>query len=161
MIMKTAAENPLGNKLKNELRESGYFLTHQRELIVDHLLSVDSHFDIEEFYEGIRKKRTPVSRATVYRTVACLEKIGLVRKTNFDEAHAHFELVSDEKAYHEHLVCRKCGKVTEFSHEHIEKHIREIARSHGFRISSHSLQIFGICSECRERAAGTGEEREN
>lgn len=155
--MKTvAAENPLRDKLKNALRESGYLLTHQRELIVDHLLSVDSHFDIEEFYEGIRKKKIPVSRATIYRTVACLEKIGLVRKTNFDEAHAHFELIFDEEIHHEHLICRKCGRVIEFSYAHLEKHIQEITRSHDFQISSHSLQIFGICAICRRKAAGKG-----
>ena len=138
----------LNSQFKKVLRNSGYLITSQRERILEQLLRIDSHFDIESFFHEIRKKKMPVSRATVYRTVACLEKAGLIRKVNFDEAHAHYEIVGYEKVHHEHLICQICGKVIEFSHEHFEKHIHEIADSYGFRITSHSLELFGTCAEC-------------
>ena len=150
----TSSINSKSSPFKKILRAKGYLITHQRELILEQLLAVDSHFDIEEFFQLIRKKGIPVSRATVYRTVACLEKIGCVRKTNFDEAHAHFEIVLGEKVHHEHLVCQRCGTVIEFSYDHLEKHIQTIAKSYGFNISSHSLEIFGICAACRSATEG-------
>jgi Fur family ferric uptake transcriptional regulator len=153
--MKSApSANSISSRCKETLREKGYLITHQRELILDQLLAVDSHFDIEEFFQLIRNKKIPVSRATLYRTIACLEKIGCIRKTNFDEAHAHFEIILGEKVHHEHLVCQRCGAVTEFSYDHLEKHIQTIAKSHGFRISSHSLEIFGVCAACRSASEG-------
>ncbi len=141
------------SKLKTTLKEKGYVVTHQRELILEQLHNVESHFDIEEFFESLKKRKIPVSRATVYRTIACLEKIGCIRKTNLDEAHAHFEMVYGENVHHEHMRCRKCGKVTEFSFDHLEKHIQSIARSYNFHINSHSLEIFGICADCCDREA--------
>ena len=153
--MKTASSiNSIDSQFKKTLREKGYFITHQRELILEQLLTVNSHFDIEEFFQLIRSRNIPVSRATVYRTIACLEKIGCIRKTNFDEAHAHFEIVLGEKVHHEHLVCQRCGAVTEFSYDHLEKHIQTMAKSHGFRISSHSLEIFGVCAACQSAMEG-------
>ena len=105
------------SKFKNALRDKGKLITSQRELIIKQLLAIDSHFDIEELFQDIKRKKIPVSRATVYRTIACLENEGLIRRIDFDEAHAHYEVVVGGK-HHEHLVCNSCGKITEFSDDH-------------------------------------------
>jgi Fur family ferric uptake transcriptional regulator len=149
--MKTVAQiNSTKPQFKKSLRDRGKLITSQRELIIERLLAIDAHFDIEELFQEIRRKRIPVSRATVYRTISCLEKADLIRRIDFDEAHAHYEVVVGEK-HHEHLVCNSCGKITEFSDDRFEEYILVIAESHGFRICSHSVEIFGMCEECIKR----------
>ena len=149
--MKTTAQNEsIKSRFKKSLKDRGMLITSQRELIIEKLFTVDAHFDIEELFQEIRRKGMRVSRATVYRTVACLENAGLIRRIDFDEAHAHYEVVVGWK-HHEHLVCNYCGKITEFSDDRFEEHIQLIAKSRGFRICSHSVEIFGMCKECIKR----------
>ncbi|MBN2037617.1 MAG: transcriptional repressor [Chitinispirillaceae bacterium] len=135
------------SRFSKSLRNEGRRFTSQRELIVEKLFAIDSHFNIEELFREMRRKRIPVSRATVYRTIACLEKEGLIRRINFDEAHARYEVAVGGK-HHEHLVCNSCGSITEFSDDRFEEHIQSIAASHGFRMYSHSVEIFGMCGDC-------------
>jgi Fur family ferric uptake transcriptional regulator len=49
---------------------------------------------------------------------------------------------------HDHLICRECSRVVEFVSPVIEAMQTEICRAHGFEISSHSLQILGLCVDC-------------
>ena len=54
-------------------------------------------------------------------------------------------------AHHDHLVCVRCGKVEEFVNETIEACQNKIADSAGYRITDHSLIIYGICPDCQSR----------
>jgi Fur family ferric uptake transcriptional regulator len=54
-----------------------------------------------------------------------------------------FELDSGE--HHDHIVCLDCGRVEEFVDRTIEARQDSIARDHGFRISEHSLVLYGRC----------------
>ncbi len=51
-------------------------------------------------------------------------------------------------SHHHHLVCRACGRFTEFSDLELDARIQEQAARHGFRLQSHSLELYGLCSEC-------------
>jgi Fur family ferric uptake transcriptional regulator len=137
------------------LRENGHSITPQRELVIEQILANASHFDIEELFQEIRRKKIPVSRATAYRTIAHLEKANLVRKYGFGEAHGHYEVAVGEK-HHEHLVCTECGKIIEFANAGFERQIRQIAKSHDFTMHSHSVGIFGQCKDCVKRKILSG-----
>ena len=58
-----------------------------------------------------------------------------------------FELAAGE--HHDHLVCVRCGRVTEFVDETIEQRQRKIAARNGFTMTDHSLIIYGVCSDCQ------------
>jgi Fur family ferric uptake transcriptional regulator len=150
---RTSTQRPIGEQLRDSLRNRGCFLTVQREIVFSEALAHGSHFSIEELARRVARKKRRVSRATVYRTVAHLEQAGLLRKVDFDENHAHYEAVPGRE-HHEHLVCRECGGVTEFSHAGFERQIARIARAHHFRSTSHRVEIFGVCSACARRGAG-------
>ena len=50
------------------------------------------------------------------------------------------------------LVCRTCGSFTEFSDAELDSRIQEQARSHGFALQSHSLELYGLCPACARQA---------
>ena len=47
--------------------------------------------------------------------------------------------------------CTRCGKIVEFSNSTIEKLQQTVAKEHGFLITDHSLDIYGICQSCVEK----------
>lgn len=131
------------------LQKEGLARTPQRKAVLQEIVQGPCHFDVEELVKTIRCKRESVSRATVYRTVGHLENAGLIRKVDFNHPHAHYELVAGV-SHHEHLICEKCGHIGEFTDGPLEKRIEYMAHRHGFEITKHSVQIFGICENCRE-----------
>jgi Fur family ferric uptake transcriptional regulator len=88
--------------------------------------------------------------ATVYRSLHLLENMGMVKRFDFGDGVARFELLGEgDDGHHHHLVCIRCSDVVEieecFTHE-IEEKI--VARS-GFKSVTHRLEFFGICPKCQ------------
>ena len=133
-------------KFQEFLATKGMRLTHERSLIVEEVFADHSHFDAEELVERLKKRN--VSRATVYRTLNCLEEAGLLRKvarTNDRDVYEH------DYGYpqHDHLICRKCGSLQEFQNEEIKAILERQADLMGFFMDGHRLEVFGLCSDCR------------
>ena len=57
------------------LREKGFRITKQRELLIDIILE-ENHSCCKEIYVLAHKKDPGIGTATVYRTVTALEQIG-------------------------------------------------------------------------------------
>ena len=56
----------------------------------------------------------------------------------------------NEGEHHDHLVCTRCGAITEFENETIEKLQGEVAAGYGFIIETHKLELYGVCARCRK-----------
>jgi Fur family ferric uptake transcriptional regulator len=52
--------------------------------------------------------------------------------------------------HHDHIVCNHCGVVEEFFDEVIENQQEKIAAKHGFKITDHSMYLYGICKNCQQ-----------
>ena len=66
---------------------------------------------------------------------------------NFEGGHSVFELSKQD--HHDHIVCQKCGKISEFSDEKIESRQKEVAESLGYILLDHNLNMYGLCPDCR------------
>lgn len=100
----------------------------------------------EDIYQELKRIGHEVGLATVYRVLTQFEAAGLVVRHNFEANHSVFELAEDE--HHDHLVCIKCGKLEEFVDDTIEQRQIDIAEKFNFKITDHSLYIYGICAKC-------------
>lgn len=114
------------------------------ELLADNL---NLHLSAEEIYQQLSEADADLSLATIYRVLTQFESAGLVIRHNFEDGYSVFEL--DQGEHHDHLVCSKCRKVIEFHDEIIESRQLEIAKKYGFEMNDHSLNIYGICENCR------------
>jgi Fur family ferric uptake transcriptional regulator len=138
--------------VREEARRRGVRWTAQRQVIVQTFLSSGEHITVDELHRRVREIDRTVSTATVYRTVNMLEKIGFAHRRDFGGASASFESALD-KEHHDHLVCQVCGRITEFHHDRIEALQDEVAREHGFELSHHRMELYGVCASClRQRA---------
>ena len=121
--------------------------TKQRKIIVTHFLSADKHMDAEELHQITREDGHNIGLATIYRTLSLLKEAGLVIQHTFADGRATYE-VSHPGAHHDHLICVTCAKIVEFESEEIEDLQKIVAEKQGFRLTSHRLDLYGICRAC-------------
>ena len=130
-----------------ELRKAGLKVTLPRVKILQILEnSANKHLSAEDVYKALIEAEEEVGLATVYRVLTQFESAGLVMRHHFEGGHSIFELTSVD--HHDHIVCNKCGQVEEFFDELIEEQQEKIATKYGFKITDHSMYLYGICKKC-------------
>lgn len=67
----------------------------------------------------------------------------------FGDGQTRYEHVT-EGEHHDHLVCTGCGAIIEFENEAIEKLQDDVAAAHDFVITTHKLELYGLCAACRK-----------
>ena len=130
-------------------------VTAQREAIVEQFLRTRDHVSIDELLTKVRKRNPRVGYATVYRTLKLLKECGLAAERHFDDGQARYEPTEETAQHHDHIICERCGKIVEFNSEELERQQERIARFLGFVVSRHRMELYGICSDCREGKRGT------
>ncbi len=132
-----------------DLKKAGLKATLPRIKILELLENRNSrHVSAEDVYKSLLAIGEDVGLATVYRVLTQFEAAGLVSRHHFEGGHSVFEL--NQGSHHDHLVCDKCGKVEEFYEETIEKCQNKVADKLGYKMTDHSLYIYGVCPECQQ-----------
>ena len=132
------------------LREQGYRLTPQRNLIWEVLRDAGRHMTAEEVAAEVRRTLPDVNVSTVYRTLELLVSLDLVVETRLEGSVCYYE-VSPEPTHH-HFVCTQCGAVGHFSDELLAPVHAELTQRHSFDVSQIQVTAFGLCHECRGAA---------
>lgn len=134
-----------------DLRKAGLKVTLPRIKILELLENAeDHHMSAEDVYRALAEQGEDVGLATVYRVLTQFEQAGIVERHNFENNLSVFEIVQEK--HHDHLVCDVCGKVVEFHNDLIESEQHKVALAHNFKLSSHSLVLYGVCDnpECQK-----------
>lgn len=129
-----------------DLRKVGLKVTLPRMKILEILeSSSEPHLSAEDIYRVLLESEEEIGLATIYRVLTQFEGAGLVIRHHFEGGQAVFEL--ERGKHHDHLICIKCGKIVEFVNAAIEEQQHKIATEEGFKITDHSLIIYGECSD--------------
>ena len=127
-----------------DLKRVGLKITPPRIRVLRILHSADKkHLSAEAIYKALLEAKEDISLATVYRVLTQLENAGLIERHSFDGGYAVFEV--SKQGHHDHIVCLKCGHVTEFCDTAIETRQEEVAKHHGFNMAYHTHAIYGEC----------------
>ena len=147
---RTVAYKKLLENFKNLLKKNNLKFTIQREVILETLYNSDEHLSPESLYNLIQQKYPQLSTgiATIYRTLTLLEESDVVTSLSFGAQGKKYELGAKE--HHDHMICTQCGEIMEFVDEEIEKRQQLIAKELGFKMTDHSMQIYGICKDCQQ-----------
>ncbi|MHC4605818.1 MAG: Fur family transcriptional regulator [Planctomycetota bacterium] len=137
-------------EFERALRRRGLKLTAPRRRVTKKLLSLRGHFNAEELQDMLKKDGTPVSKATVYRTLSLLEECGIFDSHDFGGGPKVYEKAVD-RAHHDHLCCIACGALIEFHEPAIEHLQKKVVRRYGFAPVYHSHKIFGYCTRCAKK----------
>ena len=138
------------NTLKKKIREHKYKFTTQRQVILQAFLeSKENHMCAEDVYEFVRDNNPEIGLATVYRSLELFTSLELLKKLDFGDGRSRYELNDHNLAHsHYHLICRKCGKVIEFSYHFMNKMKENVKKENGFDIVDYQLKFYGYCADC-------------
>jgi Fur family transcriptional regulator, ferric uptake regulator len=138
------------NRLTGQLREQSRKVTGPRRAILE-LLSQQKHpVSIRRIHELMSDSSCDL--ATVYRSMKMLDRLGMVRRFDFGDAVARYELNRHaDGGHHHHLICTDCAKVVEIQECFPSELEEKIAAGNGFASITHRLEFFGICPKCQGR----------
>ena len=128
----------------NKLKEVGLKVTHSRCKILELFQSSpNEHYTADKLKDLLIDSGETIGLATIYRVLTQLEMADLIQKNNFQENHSAYEL---KKSHHDHFICTKCVKITEFVNEDLEKLQEHISQKYNFSLESHVMTLFGNCN---------------
>jgi Fur family ferric uptake transcriptional regulator len=136
------------------LKSRGLKLTSQRSVLARKVFNTEKYFSAEELLEDSRREKRPISKATVYRTLALLEESTLINSIDFQRGHKFYEHARATGAPLQHVVCVECLAVVEFAEPALEALHERVARRLGFRAVSYAYKIYGVCAACAARGKG-------
>lgn len=137
---------------RKHLEARGLRDTGPREEILRCLLAAAGHRSPEEIHAELRRRKSRVGRATVFRTLKLLEEGGLVSKVVFADGAARYERAVG-RAHHDHMICVDCARALEFESPAIERAQSREAARRGFKVLWHRHELFGRCRDCAGKEA--------
>ena len=120
--------------------------TRQKDAIREALKDNDEFISAQDLHRRLEDEGEHIGLATVYRQLNALADSGRADTVRLDGQQL-FRLCGDD-GHHHHLLCTSCGKTVEIDPPS-EDWLRGIANRHGFSIASHTVEVFGLCSDCR------------
>ncbi|MEA3208668.1 MAG: Fur family transcriptional regulator, zinc uptake regulator [Chthoniobacter sp.] len=129
------------------LRDHQHRITAPRKAILAVLTREHGPFTAEELHQRMEK----CDLVTVYRCLAALEEINLVRRCDFGDGSYRYEFNTGEH-HHHHIVCRSCHRV-ETLDLCVADGLERMARQLGYSNVTHILEIFGVCAQCQAKGA--------
>jgi Fur family ferric uptake transcriptional regulator len=132
---------------KEALRELGYRLTPQRQLILTTLQQSDEHISAEEIHARVCAIYQHINISTIYRTLELLKNLDLVTETDLGGGRLRYHYA--DKGHHHHLICERCGTIIDVDESLLLPIQQTLFREYGFRANISHLAIFGRCTKCQ------------
>ncbi len=132
--------------LIDNLRQRGYRITPQREMIVQVIAHSEQHMTAEDVLAELRKQTQAINLATVYRTLEMLWEEGLACRNDLAEGKVVFSV--RKHGPHIHLVCRYCNHVIDADYTFLEPLGDRLQSEYSFTADLQHLSIFGVCDDC-------------
>ena len=129
------------------MRAAPITINTRQQALLDALRSSGNEMSGQQLHRHLEKK-SPMGLATVYRNLRVLQQRGVVRCRHLPSGEALYAPM--ERDQH-HLTCVDCGKTKPLDHCPIHS-IDVPQKSVGdFDLLFHTLEFFGICTDCRRR----------
>lgn len=148
--MRSQLDDKAGASIVARLRALGYRITPPRRAVLQVFGAGDEHLSPEEVLAQARRLHPRVGRATVYRTLELLTKLGVTRPIYRGDGRPCFARVEHG---HQHAVCSRCQRVVELHGGAFHRLARRVAAQTGFLIQSQLFEFIGLCKRCRRAPA--------
>jgi len=136
-----------------QLRQRGFRLTPQREMILSVLHDVEGLVTADEIYGRVHALSSSVDISTVYRTLDLLQELDLVSCVDAGDGQRRYELLGIHGP-HLHLVCQACGQVIGAEMEITQAFGERLKAEYGFQPRLDHLSIPGLCPVCAAANGG-------
>ena len=121
-------------------------VTRQRAALATALERTQEFLSAQELHARLSDAGTRVGLATVYRNLQAMAADGEIDVLRTDEGESVYRACST--GHHHHLVCRDCGRTVEIDGPAVERWAATVSAEHGFTDVTHTVEIFGRCTDC-------------
>jgi Fur family ferric uptake transcriptional regulator len=124
--------------------------TAQRATVLRALMEAEGFVGARTLHASLRAAGSPIGLSTVYRTLGALaaaDRADVVR-TRVGERLFRHRPAPEHRHY---LLCRNCGLGMSIDAEDVESWAERITRLSGFDEVEHTVELTGICPDCRDR----------
>ena len=132
--------------IAGRLREAGYRVTPQRQLILDAVCRLGGHVTAEAVSAAVREVAPTLNQGTVYRTLNFFCEQGIVAATQRADGLSVYELAGARP--HHHFVCRVCGASHEVPEQVLRPLFERAREGYGFMVEMEHISFFGRCEGC-------------
>ena len=108
------------------------------------------HLTVEQIFQKLREIHPQVVLATVYNNLNRLLEEELIRKVSVEGMPDRY----DRMKKHDHLVCRRCGKLSDITLEDLTASLKKQLRDD---VLYYDLKVYYVCPACREKEKGGGQ----
>lgn len=119
-------------------------VTKYAKEILEIVESSYSHMTAEQVFKQLRNTYPTVVLATVYNNLNRLWEENRIRKVSMEGMPDRYDRIQR----HDHLVCKKCGKLLDIDLGDLTMQLEKKA---GIPILSYDLKLLYLCEECRKK----------
>ena len=135
-------------EFERHCHQHGVPLTPQRRIILQAVLELACHPTADQIYASPAVRRARISRATVYRTLESLVRLGIITRL----CHPHGVVRYDGRVeQHHHLICLECDVVADIAAPELDALPLPDTSASGFEVDNYRVQLRGLCRRCREK----------
>lgn len=127
--------------------------TRSQERILTLLKSLNRAISAQDIYVELRNRSQTIGLATVYRSLEALKLEGVVQVRTLANGEALYSLVQEDR---HHLTCLQCGASIPINECPVHELENQLHQSYQFKIFYHTLEFFGLCTQCHLAHAGNG-----
>ena len=139
------------DSLKEQLKQKQFKMTTQRQSVLQVFLqNAGQHLSAEDVYRIMKQDDDSIGLATIYRTLELLCSIGMLKKLNFGDGRARYEINDETNAHqHHHLLCVACDNVISVGADMLDEMEKYIEKETGFQVLDHNVTFLGYCKGCQ------------
>jgi Fur family transcriptional regulator, ferric uptake regulator len=120
--------------------------TRSQERILHLLKHVDGALSAQEIYLQLRQQEKAIGLATVYRALDGLKLEGVLQVRSLANGEAVYSTTQSDR---HHLTCLQCGASVVIEDCPVHQLEEELNQSYRFKIFYHTLEFFGLCTQCQ------------
>jgi Fe2+ or Zn2+ uptake regulation protein len=137
-------------ELQRVCRAQGLPLTVQRRAVLEAVLQSPDHPTADRVLQVVQERLPGVSRATVYRTLEALARLGVIAKASLPGHPARYDRLVEP---HHHFICRECETIIDVIDKNIDTLPLPDTSRLGIEVTEFTVQLRGVCPACRAKAA--------
>lgn len=137
------------DQFKSLFQEEGLTDFQEHLKVFEVFLQTEKHVTLMELHSLLDESGNGFSTELIVDTMSILIRYGFAAESGFDNDTPRYEHRHPGQ-HHDHMICKECRKIIEFENDHLEKLQDMIARTYDFQMLSHRMDIYGVCSDCKD-----------
>ena len=134
--------------LVDALGEAGYRLTEPRRAVAELVAARAGHVTANDLIADAQARDLGIGRATIFRALDLFTELEVLERIDLPSGdHAYVPCLPTH--HHHHVICQRCGKVTEVEDLGLGDALAAMEQKSGWRVERHRLELYGVCPECQ------------